>query len=238
MRLYAKASICRRGPNRPDGNKHLGRAFSGSGYKQNVWPMQRLAELKPRLLPGHTHPAITCETGTPLGVAGLLPEGIDSRSGRRGHYLGGSGTMGGANANRSLIADLPGTLALQRPPPREPSQRRLALAGPLARQGRPGGPAGRMVCQRATISDTALADSSGMILQVEQDEFWSWHWTLRGKPLVKPQPLIGSSRLTYLAVNVALPWAWARAREGHNEKLTDNLEGHNGNGPQRRTIQC
>jgi hypothetical protein len=54
---------------------------------------------------------------------------------------------------------------------------------------------------------------------VERDDFWSWHWTIRSARRAKPQPLLGDMRVTDLAINVILPWLWARAQEGGNEIL-------------------
>jgi hypothetical protein len=62
-------------------------------------------------------------------------------------------------------------------------------------------------------------------LEVERDEFWSWHWTFKSARLKKPQPLLGDARVTDLAVNVILPWLWTRAAEGKNEKLQRELNG-------------
>ena len=59
---------------------------------------------------------------------------------------------------------------------------------------------------------------------VERDEFWSFHWTLRSKPLKATQPLIGATRITDLAVNVVLPWLWMRAVEGKNSALQEKIE--------------
>jgi hypothetical protein len=61
-------------------------------------------------------------------------------------------------------------------------------------------------------------------LQVGEDEFWSWHWTLRSKRLKKTQPLLGATRVTDLAVNVILPWLWVRAAEGRNDLLRQEME--------------
>jgi hypothetical protein len=41
-------------------------------------------------------------------------------------------------------------------------------------------------------------------LQVERDDFWSWHWTFRSARMSKPQPMLGAARVTDLAVNVIL----------------------------------
>ncbi|MGH7939862.1 MAG: DUF2851 family protein, partial [Limisphaerales bacterium] len=62
------------------------------------------------------------------------------------------------------------------------------------------------------------------ILQVERDEFWSWHWTFKSARLKKPQPLLGAARVTDLAVNVILPWLWTRAAEGNNETFQTEVE--------------
>jgi hypothetical protein len=61
-------------------------------------------------------------------------------------------------------------------------------------------------------------------LQVEPDDFWSWHWTLRSARLKKAQPLLGATRSTDLAVNVVLPWLWIRAAEGKSETMKSRLE--------------
>ena len=71
----------------------------------------------------------------------------------------------------------------------------------------------------ASIQDRALLDSLMEVLQVEADEFWSWHWTFRSARFKKSQPLLGARRITDLAVNVILPWLWARAGEGRNDML-------------------
>ena len=62
------------------------------------------------------------------------------------------------------------------------------------------------------------------ILEVQHDEFWSWHWTFRSARLKKPQPLLGDARVTDLAVNVVLPWLWTRAAEGRNEIIRRTIE--------------
>ncbi len=74
------------------------------------------------------------------------------------------------------------------------------------------------------VSPTKLVDSLHEILQVERDEFWSWHWTFKSARMKKPQPLLGGARVTDLAVNVILPWLWVRAKEGGNEKLRLEVE--------------
>ena len=96
-------------------------------------------------------------------------------------------------------------------------QRRLALAAHWLA-------AGDLVAKlekwfTTKIADASLADSLLEILQVERDDFWSWHWTFRSTRLPKAQPMLGAARVTDLAVNVILPWFWMRAVEGKNANL-------------------
>jgi hypothetical protein len=62
------------------------------------------------------------------------------------------------------------------------------------------------------------------ILQVERDEFWSWHLTFKSPRLKKALPLLGDGRVTDLAINVILPWLWIRAVEGGNQKIRGEVE--------------
>ena len=61
-------------------------------------------------------------------------------------------------------------------------------------------------------------------LQVQRDEFWSWHWTFRSAQMQRPRPLLGDARVTDLAVNAILPWLWIRAVEGKMEKFLRLIE--------------
>jgi hypothetical protein len=60
-------------------------------------------------------------------------------------------------------------------------------------------------------------------LQVAEDPFWSWHWTWNSRRLSRPQPLMGASRMSDLAVNIILPWLWAHAVE-HKSGMQETLE--------------
>jgi hypothetical protein len=74
------------------------------------------------------------------------------------------------------------------------------------------------------LRNSALASSLLQILQVQGDDFWSWHWTFHSARFQKPQPLLGGTRVTDLAVNVILPWLWSRAAEEKNDALQKNVE--------------
>jgi hypothetical protein len=76
----------------------------------------------------------------------------------------------------------------------------------------------------ATRCPRNFAESLLEIFQIERDDFWSWHWTIRSPRLQKAQPLLGAARVADLAVNVVLPWLWVRAAEGKNSKLQREME--------------
>jgi hypothetical protein len=57
-----------------------------------------------------------------------------------------------------------------------------------------------------------------------QDEFWNWHLTIHSTRSARSQELLGTARITDLAVNVFLPWLWTRARQGRNDTLTRELQ--------------
>ena len=101
-------------------------------------------------------------------------------------------------------------------------QRRLALASRWSEAGDLAAKLERW-CTRK-IPDAALAGSLSDIFEVEPDDFWSWHYTIRSPRLKRSQPLLGTSRVTDLAVNVVLPWLWIRAKEGKNTTLIGTVE--------------
>jgi hypothetical protein len=74
------------------------------------------------------------------------------------------------------------------------------------------------------LPDRKILHSLLNIFQIERDEFWSRQWTLKSARLAKPQPLLGPTRATDLAMNVVLPWLWVRAQEGGNEKIRREME--------------
>jgi len=76
----------------------------------------------------------------------------------------------------------------------------------------------------APVKDRALVSSLAEITRVGRDRFWSWHWTLQSPRLKRPQPMLGNTRLTDIAVNVMLPWLWVRAGEGKAAQLQKVIE--------------
>jgi len=197
--------------------------FRALGYKHNVWPMQHLAELRSRLVSDKSKaPRLTMQARL-LGVGALLPAELTRTSGSTGRYLRTVWDIWWRERDAWNDCALPRALwRFHGLRPANHPQRRLALAAHWLAEGEL---PGRI--ERWGLTSTpaeALVSTLLKAMQAEPDEFWSWHWTLRSKPLAKMQPLLGATRVTDLAVNVVLPWLWMRAVEGKNESLRTEME--------------
>ena len=191
------------------------------GYKHNAWPMLRLAELKQTLAVGAASSALSWQARL-FGVSGLLPSEIGHSAGT-GDYLRRVWDCWWRERGEFDEIILPRELwHLHGLRPANHPLRRLALAAQWWADGTL--PARLEKWFTSTVADGQLADSLVEILQPPLDEFWSWHWTFRAVRLAKPQPLLGATRMTDLAVNVLLPWFWVRAREGRNDALRAEAE--------------
>jgi Protein of unknown function (DUF2851) len=195
--------------------------FRALGYKHNVWPMQHLAEQQARL-----HRAIKSATGGDallawqarlLGMSGLLPDELTRAQKSTDNYVRRVWDIWWRE--RDAFSDVILPRAAWRfhglRPANHPA-RRLALAS-------------HWLADKDFIPKLEkwiAGDRPGLMemLQVERDEFWSWHWTFKSACLKKAQPLLGDARLTDLAVNVILPWLWIRAVEGGSEKFRKEVE--------------
>jgi hypothetical protein len=205
--------------------------FRALGYKQNVWPMQRLGELIPNSERGTRSAEIRQENSASssalswqarlFGISGLLPaqsEKPDSDS-----YLRSIWDIWWRERNSSHDLILPRTLwRFNGMRPANFPQRRLALASHwLANE--------TFFTKLESWFTHPNAELSPVIsllnlLQIEDDEFWCWHWSFRSGRFPKPQPLIGAPRVSDLAINVILPWFWIRALIGKNEELQKRAE--------------
>jgi hypothetical protein len=194
------------------------------GYKHNVWPMRRVAELfpiRPRTKLNKRTTTIVLQARL-LGVSGLLPAELTFRAGtnkylRRlwDHWWREREEFG------ELILPRQAWRFTGLRPANHP-QRRLALAADWLATGRL--PDKLEQWFTTPTPDNRLADSLLGILQTKGDEFWSWHWTFRSARMAKSQPLLGPQRVTDLAVNVVLPWFWMRAVAGKNDALQRTAE--------------
>ena len=195
--------------------------FRALGYKHNVWPMQNLAESKLRWSRG-ANSAFEFQARL-LGVSGLLPDQLTRAQKAADNYLRRVWDFWWRERDGFADCILPrAAWKFHGLRPANHPQRRLALASHWLTDK-------EFISKieswsAAEISDKKLLASLHEILQVERDEFWSWHWTFKSAAMKKPQPLLGEARVTDLAVNVILPWLWIRTSEGKNEKLRREIE--------------
>ncbi len=217
--------------------EHLFRAL---GYKHNIWPMRLLAESKSQWFAAGDSP-FTLQARL-LGIGGLLPEELSSSQKNSNSFLRRAWNLWWRE--RDTLADclLPRSVwHVHGLRPANHPQRRLALAAhwlaagnlpaqieawiaadlPAGKRGSTSRPAAKAT---PPVKQRPWLDSLHKVLQVPPDDFWSWHWTFKSCQLTKPRPLLGTARVTDLAVNVILPWLWIRAREGANPSLTREVE--------------
>lgn len=190
--------------------------FRALGYKQNVWAMQRLAELRSRWAGLSRDPLVF--QARLFGISGLLPAELTRAQATTDNYLRRVWDQWWREREQFADGILPRELwRFNNLRPANHPQRRIALAAHWLAGGDL--PARLEKWFTESIPDAALAASLLQTLQVQRDEFWSWHWTFRSARLTRPQPMLGAARVTDLAVNVILPWFWMRAVEGKNEAL-------------------
>jgi len=195
--------------------------FRALGYKHNVWPMQNLAETKPQWMHGVS--SVFEIQARLLGVSGLLPDELTRAQKSSDTFLRRAWDLWWRDRDELESCILPRAVwKFHGLRPANHPQRRLALAAHWLTDG-------NLVSKikgwcTTEIPDKKLLESLHEIFQIEQDEFWSWHWTFKSARMTKPQPLLGEARMTDLAINVVLPWLWVRAQEGGNEKFQCEVE--------------
>jgi hypothetical protein len=195
--------------------------FRALGYKHNAWPMQNLAET--RLLWSRGTKSLFAFHARLLGVSGLLPVELTRSQKSADTYLRRVWDAWWRERDEFENCILPRAVwKFHGLRPANHPQRRLALAAHWLADKNFISKIERWCAD--DLADNALPGSLVAILQVERDEFWSWHWTFRSARLAKSQPLLGGTRATDLAVNVILPWLLARAVKGKNETLRLEIE--------------
>lgn len=197
--------------------------FRALGYKQNVWPMQRLGELRDRILPADTQASTRVIQARLLGIGGLLPAELKGSPSSSVSHVRGLWDLWWREREIFHDCALPRSLwKFNSLRPANHPQRRLALAAHWLAAGKI--PALVEKWCVLDVTETDLSESLFRVLQAPADEFWSRHWTLRSKRFTQAQPLLGATRVTDLAINVILPWLWVRAVEGRNESLRAEME--------------
>ena len=196
--------------------------FGALGYKHNIWPMRRLAELISFVRSENGAGVIELQARL-LGLSGLLPHDLLPRRRSSGDYLRQLWDIWWREREAFSSLVLPQAMwRLGGLRPANHPQRRLALAAHWLNTR--DWPAKLEAWFRSSIPDKQLLSSLTEVLQVPCDGFWSWHWTLGSRRMKAPQPLLGPARATDLAVNVILPWFWMRAVAGKNDRLQEAAE--------------
>lgn len=189
--------------------------FAALGYKHNIWPLRRLAELA-----GASSDKLTVALWQArfTGWSGLLPAELPRGRGADAEYLRQLWDAWWRERERFGEVILPRTAwRMSGLRPANQPLRRLALAAHWLASGNLPARLERWFTRE--VPEAQLASSLLELLQPPDDDFWSWHWTLKSPRLKKSQPLLGAARLTDLAMNVILPWLWARAAAGRNTQL-------------------
>jgi hypothetical protein len=195
--------------------------FRALGYKHNVWPMQRLGELRARWGTATREP-LPIEARL-FGIGGLLPAELSRTQAGSDRYLRRIWDLWWRERDEFSDCLLPKALwRMHGLRPANHPHRRLALASRW--MAGPDLPNGLEQWCAKEIPERHLAESLLTVLEVAPDDYWNWHYTLRSPKLARRQPLLGATRVTDLAVNVILPWLWIRASEGKNSALQARVE--------------
>ena len=196
--------------------------FRALGYKHNVWPMQCLAELRPRWWPPRAPEPVSVQARL-FGIGGLLPLELTRSPSGADQYLRRIWDQWWRDRDEFADCILPQKLwRFHGLRPANHPQRRLALASSWSLAGDLPGRVEHWC--GLDLPPAALANTLLATLQGEPDDFWSWHCTFRSARWKRAQPLLGATRATDLAVNVILPWLWARAIEGKSQTVQDHIE--------------
>jgi len=195
--------------------------FRGLGYKHNVWPMQRLAELRPHW--SAPEAGLLAIQARLFGLSGLLPADLTRAEAGTDRYLRRVWDHWWREQEALRDFVLPhAAWHLRGLRPANHPQRRLALAAHWEATGSL--PARLEAWCHGAPERRGLPESLLRVLQAGRDDFWSRHWTFRAAPLPSPRPLLGATRATDLAINAVLPWLWARAVAGRNAAVRAALE--------------
>ena len=189
--------------------------FAALGYKHNVWPMRRIAELLPN---APSESEVGAWESRLLALAGLLPTELPR--GPAGGFVRSRWDHWWRERAAWDQAELPASVwRLAGLRPANHPQRRLALAARWLASGHwverveqfflaDPEVRGRLARWVALLTPTGEANADSL------NAFWLTHWTLRSRWRDGPLPWIGPSRATDLAINAVLPWMLARATAG------------------------
>lgn len=183
----------------------------GLGYKQNTWPMQRLAELTQES--GKDCGTLLHCQARFFGLSGLLPHDFAGKNHEYGRTLWDFWWRERARFDDAILPRQMWRFSSTRPT--NHPQRRIALASQWFWNGQVTRALSQWFENPGKYPDSSLLE----LLEGKPDEFWSWHYTLTSKKAKRLEPLIGKQRVTDLAVNVVLPWFWAKGEKAKAEEL-------------------
>lgn len=199
--------------------------FCGLGYRNNTWPMRNLAEVfyvawgDPSLWP--LEEDVVPWKARLFGLAGFLPDQLPGGRGRS--EVRRLWDFWWRERDAWLIWTLPRSLwNTQALRPNNHPQRRLVLAAHWLTQGNVVPRLEQWLLQ--SDSPRTAVQNLKDVLTPPSDPFWETHCTLDGKPMLRPQALLGKARLTDVVINGVLPWMWARAESGSREALRQRVE--------------
>ena len=190
--------------------------FEALGYRRNAWPMRALGEAARELV--EDRPSLTRLQARLLGLAGLLPRDLPLRQTEESLFARALWDSWWREQSRWAGRALPEAIwSFRGLRPANHPHRRLALAAHWLR--RPELPRRIERWLAEDIPGPKLRASLAELLQAEEDPFWERRFHLFSPAQPAPRPLLGRQRLDELAVNVVLPWLWARADEGGRKSL-------------------
>ena len=189
--------------------------FRALGFKNNTWPMLRLAELL-ELLHQSAPVSVTAWQAHLLGVSGLLPSDTTGRSLITRKYVRELWDHWWRSRNHFATSVLPASIwKFHGLRPANRPERRLAVAASWLQS--------RDLIRRLEkwfhLDDKTFPQSLRLLLEEAPDPFWSRHWSFGTPRLRRPVPLLGDQRVTDLAMNVILPWFWSRSETGGNREM-------------------
>ncbi len=199
--------------------------FTALGFKHNSWAMRRVADLLPLLRQTGEQEPLTPQLlqARLLGIAGLLPSVLTHQDLGTDAYLRRLWDTWWRDRGVYEHGILPvSAWRLDGLRPANHPSRRLALAAHWLSTPRCLARLESWMLEPLGRED--WAKSLLLRLQSGEDEFWTHHWTLRSKAISAARPLVGSQRVTDLAINVLLPWFWIRAQLGENREIHSRVE--------------
>ncbi|HEY1174134.1 MAG TPA: DUF2851 family protein [Verrucomicrobiae bacterium] len=198
--------------------------FRALGYKQNVWPMQRIGEMTPHIMEAmNGERCASSLQAILLGVSSLLPEEVRDPRHSVDAYVRHLWEIWWHRRHSLHEHILPRQVwRFNGIRPANHPQRRLALAAHWLAKKDLAIRLEEWLSQK--VRKTHLVPSLLEIMQEDKDEFWSRRWTLKAARMTQEQPLLGETRLTDIAINVVLPWLWLRAAKGENSQLLEEVE--------------